>query len=65
MEHVQSTEHSSVQRGSESKVLRFLTEEQKNKVALLKMDMKIPGWRRKIKDMESAIELKKKSILHV
>jgi hypothetical protein len=41
MEH--STEHC----GSESKVLRFLTEEQKNKVALLKMEMKIPGWRLK------------------
>jgi hypothetical protein len=39
MEH--SIEHCS----SESKVLRFLTEEQKNKVALLKMDMKIHGWR--------------------
>jgi len=65
MEHVQSTEHSSMHCGSESKVLRFLTEEQKNKVALLKMDMKIPGWRRKIKDMESAIELKRKSLLHV
>ena len=47
MEHVQSIEHSSMHCGSESKVLRFLTEEQKNKVALLKMDMKIPGWRRK------------------
>jgi len=47
MEHGQSTENSSMHCGSESKVLRFLTEEQKNKVALLKMDMKIPGWRRK------------------
>ena len=46
MEHVQSTEHSSMHCGSESKVLRFLTEEQKYKVALLKMDMKIPGWRK-------------------
>ena len=41
MEHEQSTEHSSMHCGSESEVFGFLTEEQKKKVAVMKMDIKI------------------------
>ena len=56
MEH--STEHC----GSESEVLGFLTEEQKKKVAVMKMDLKIQWMEVKISDMEKIIELKKKAI---
>ena len=56
MEH--STEHC----GSESEVLGFLTEEQKKKVAVMKMDLKIQWMEVKISDMEKMIELKKKAI---
>ena len=52
MEHVQSTEHSSMHCGSESEVLGFLTEEQKKKVAVMKMDMKIQWMEMKINEME-------------
>ena len=62
MEHGQSTEHSSMHCGSESEVFGFLTEEQKKKVAVMKMDIKIQMMEMKIKEMESAIELKKKMI---
>jgi hypothetical protein len=48
--------------GSESEVCGFLTEEQKKKVAVMKMDIKIQMMEMKIKEMESAIELKKKII---
>jgi len=41
MEHLQSTEHSSMHCDSESEVFGFLTEEQKTKVAVMKMDIKI------------------------
>ena len=59
MEH--STEHC----GSESEVLGFLTEEQKKKVAVMKMDMKIQWMETKINDMEKMIELKKKAIANI
>ena len=62
MEHEQSTEHSSMHCGSESEVFGFLTEEQKKKVAVMKMDIKVQMMEMKIKEMESAIELKKKII---
>lgn len=39
-----------------------LTEEQKKKMMLMHMDMKIMFLEKKIKDMENAIELKKKMI---
>ena len=60
MEYLQSTEHSSMHCGSESKVLRFLTEEQKKKVALLKLDMKIPDGEEN-KRYGKCNELKKKN----
>jgi hypothetical protein len=62
MEHKQSTEHSSMHCGSESEVFGFLTEEQKKKVAVMKVDIKVQMMEMKIKEMESAIELKKKII---
>ena len=65
MEHVQSTEHSSMHCGSESEVFGFLTEEQKKKVAVMKMDIKIQMMEMKIKEMESVIEIKKKMITDI
>ena len=65
MEHLQSTEHSSMHCGSESEVFGFLTEEQKKKVAVMKMDMKIKWMEMKISDMEKTIELKKKTIADI
>jgi hypothetical protein len=61
MEHEHSTEHC----GSESDVLGFLTEEQKKKVALMKMDLKIQWMEAKISVMEKMIELKKKAIAEI
>ena len=43
----------------------LLTEEQKKKVAVMKMDMKIKWMEMKISDMEKMIELKKKAIDNV
>ena len=60
MEH--SMEHSSMHCGSIPEVWECLTEEQKKKVVLMKLDMKIQFMEKKIKDMESAIELKRKAI---
>lgn len=60
MEH--SMEHSPMHCGSIPEVWECLTEEQKKKVVLMKLDMKIQFMEKKIKDMESAIELKRKAI---
>ena len=65
MEHEQSTEHSSMHCGSESGVFGFLTEEQKKKVAVMKMDIKIQWLEMKINDMGKMIELKKKAIADI
>jgi len=65
MEHEQSTEHSSMHCGSESEVFGFLTEEQKKKVAVMKMDLKIQWMEVKISEMEKMIELKKKAIADI
>jgi predicted 2-oxoglutarate/Fe(II)-dependent dioxygenase YbiX len=46
-------------------VWEILTEEQKKKVMLMKMDMKIQWMEAKINEMEKMIELKKKAIDHV
>jgi hypothetical protein len=62
MEHEQSTEHTLMHCGSESEFFGFMTEEQKKKIAVMKMDIKIQMMEMKIKEMESAIELKKKII---
>jgi hypothetical protein len=42
-----------------------LTEEQKKKVAVMKMDMKIQWMETRINDMEKMIELKKKAIANI
>ena len=65
MEHKQSIEHSSMHCGTESEVFGFLTEEQKKKVAVMKMDMKIQWMEMKISDMGKMIELKKKAITDI
>jgi hypothetical protein len=62
MEHGQSMEHSPMHCGSASEVFEFLTEEQKKKVAVMKMDIKIQMMEMKINDMGKMIELKKKII---
>ena len=48
-----------------SEIWGFLTEEQKKKVAVMKMDMKIQWMETKINDMEKMIELKKKAIADI
>ncbi len=48
-----------------SEIWEFLTEEQKKKVAVMKMDMKIQWMETKINDMEKMIELKKKAIVNI
>jgi hypothetical protein len=45
-----------------SEIWDLLTEEQKKKVAVMKMDMKIQWMETKINDMEKMIALKKKAI---
>ena len=65
MEYGHSMEHSSMHCGSESEVLGFLTEEQKKKIALMKMDLKIQWMEVKVSDMEKMIELKKKAIADI
>lgn len=63
MEH--SMEHTSMHCGSLPEVWECLNEEQKKKVVLMKLDMKIQWMEKKIKDMESAIEIKKKIIVDI
>jgi len=62
MHHEQATEHTSMHCGSIPEVWECLNEEQKKKVILMKLDMKIEWMEKRIKDMESAIELKRKAI---
>ena len=65
MHHDQLPEHPSMHCGSIPEVFGFLTEEQKKKVAVMKMDIKIQMMEMKIKEMESAIEIKKKIIADI
>jgi len=46
-------------------IWELLTDEQKKKVAVIKMDMKIQWMEMKINDMEKMIELKKKAIENI
>ncbi len=61
MEHEQSTEHAEPM----TEIWGLLTEEQKKKVILMKMDMKIQWMEMKINDMEKMIELKKRKIADI
>ena len=61
MEHEQSTEHCEPM----TEIWGLLTDEQKKKVILMKMDMKIQWMEMKINDMEKMIELKKKKIADI
>ena len=65
MHHEQLTEHTSMHCGSIPEVWECLTEAQKKKVVEMKLDMKIQWMEKKINDMESAIELKKKAIADI
>jgi hypothetical protein len=65
MHHEQSTEHTPMHCGSIPEVWECLTEVQKKKVVEMKLDMKIQWMEKNIKDMESAIELKKKTIADI
>jgi hypothetical protein len=58
-------EHSMMHSEPMSGIWEFLTEEQKKKIALLKMDMKIQMTEMKISDMEKMIEFKKKAIADI
>jgi hypothetical protein len=63
MHHEQSTgTHSMMHSEPMSGIWEFLTEEQKKKVALMKMYLKIQFMELKINDMEKMIGLKKKAI---
>ena len=48
-----------------SEIWEHLTEEQKKKVAVMKMDMKIQWMEMKINEMQKMIELKKKAIADI
>ena len=61
----QSSEHASACCSSEHEFLEYLTDEQKKKVAVMHMDMKIHWMEQKIKHMEGAIEGKKKMIANM
>jgi hypothetical protein len=61
----QSSEHASACCSSEHGFLEYLTDEQKKKVAVMHMDMKIHWMEQKIKHMEGAIEGKKKIIANM
>jgi len=65
MEHKQSTEHTSMHFEPMTEIWGLLTEEQKKKVAVMKMDMKIQWMEMKISDMGKMIELKKKAIADI
>ncbi|AKB46346.1 hypothetical protein MSKOL_0569 [Methanosarcina sp. Kolksee] len=65
MEHRQLTEHSSMPSEPMTEIWGFLTEEQKKKVAVMKMDIKIQMMEMKISDMGKMIELKKKAIADI
>jgi hypothetical protein len=63
MHHEQSAgRHSMIYSEPMSGIWEFLTEEQKKKIALMKLDMKIQMMEIKINEMEKMIELKKKAI---
>ena len=58
-------EHSIIHAGPIPEFWALLTEEQKRKVAVMKMDLKIQWLETKINDMEKLIELKKKAIADI
>jgi hypothetical protein len=63
MQHEQSMGTNSMMHSeSMSGIWEFLTEEQKKKIVLMKLDMKIQMMEMKINDMEKMIELQKKAI---
>jgi Spy/CpxP family protein refolding chaperone len=66
MHHEQSTgTHSMMHSEPMTWIWEFLTEEQKKKIAIMKMDMKIQMMEMKINYMEQMIELKKKAIVDI
>jgi hypothetical protein len=66
MEHEQSKgTHPMMHSEPMPEIWGLLTEEQKKKVAVMKMDMKIQWMEMKISDMGKMIELKKKTIADI
>jgi hypothetical protein len=66
MQHEQSTgTHPMMQSEPMTEMWGLLTEEQKKKVAVMKMDMKIQWMEMKISDMGKMVELKKKAIADI
>jgi len=66
MEHGQSTgTHPMMHSEPMTEIWGLLTDEQKKKVVLMKMDMKIQMMEMKISDMEKMIEMKKKAIADI
>ena len=65
MHHEMSSEHSETCCCSEQGFMEHLTEEQKKKIMIMKIDMKIFWMEQKIRHMESAIEGKKKLIANM
>jgi len=66
MHHEQSTgSHSMIHSEPMSGIWEFLNEEQKKKIALMKLDMKIQFMEMKINDMEKMIEVKKNAMANI
>jgi hypothetical protein len=65
MEHGHSMELSSMHSKQKHEVWGLLTEEQKRKIAVMKMDMKIQWMEMKMSVMGKMIELKKKAIADI
>ena len=63
--HEMSSEHSETCCCSEHGFLEHLTDDQKKKIMIMQMDMKIHWMEQKIKHMEGAIEGKKKMIANM
>ena len=65
MHHEISSEHSETCCCSEHGFLEHLTDDQRKKIMIMQMDMKIHWMEQKIKHMEGAIEGKKKMIANI
>jgi hypothetical protein len=60
-----SPEHASACCSLVHGALELLTEEQKKKIAIMKIDIEIQWMEKKIRDMEGAIEVKKKMVANM
>jgi hypothetical protein len=65
MQHEMTSEHSEMSGCEGHEFFEHLTEDQKKKIMIMKIDMKIFWMEQKIKHMEGAIEGKKKMIANM